>query len=285
MMAIDPADPTKLTVLGEPANTGGDFPVSVTASKKNSIACVANTGAKAGVSCAKFSHAGLCAMDGLRPFNLNQSNPPTGPFNTVAQTLFNEDETVLLTTVKGDPAVNNTGFLSAFAVSYDGVSYVDTQSSPSGTAVLFGTVPIPGTTNLLATDASFGAAILAVGSTDTATVKVATPIKGQAATCWAAVSAATGSGFVTDVGVNHLVELDTSSGAIIKTYNLTNGNLGMIDLVPGGDFLYALSPNNGSVPSSVSVFDLSGGKGTAKNIQTFQPQGVTVTAQGMTVLV
>ena len=286
MLAIDPVDPTKLTMVGRPVNTCGDFPVTLAVSIKLQTVCVGNTGARAGVTCAKFNaQTGLGAMDALRPFALGQSNPPKGPLNTVADTFFNIDETALLTTVKGDPTANNTGFLSAFPVQNGTVSTIGNQNSPTGTNVLFGAVNIPGSPNVLATDASFGAAILTVNDAGTAAVTAITKLADQKATCWATVSDATGTGFVTDVAVNHLVEIELTTGAVVKELDLTNGNPGMIDLQAAGNFIYALSPGNANTTSAVTVFDVSGGKGSAKAIQNFSPAGVSATAQGMAVLV
>jgi hypothetical protein len=78
------------------------------------------------------------------------------------------------------------------------------------------------------------------------------------------------------------VEVDTATGALIKETNLTNGNPGMIDLVSAGNFVYALSPGNATVKAAVTVFDVSGGQGSAKEIQNFNPEGVSSSAQGMT---
>ncbi|TAQ86477.1 hypothetical protein B7494_g5199 [Chlorociboria aeruginascens] len=283
MFLIDPADPTKLTMVGQPVNTLGEFPISVTISAKLSQACVANSGAKAGIACFSMSACGLTPLDtALRTFALNQTTPPKGPTNTVSQTFFNADSTALLTTVKGDPTVNNTGFLSVFPVVNNVVSTQDTQSSPSGTAVLFGSALIPGSPNIFVTDASFGSATLALSSSNIATVSASTKIADQAATCWAAFSDVTKSAFVTDVAVNHLVEVDTTSGALIKETNSTNGNPGLIDLVSAGNFIYALSPGNATTKAAVTVFDVSGGQGSATEIQNFFPAGVADSAQGLT---
>jgi len=81
--------------------------------------------------------------------------------------------------------------------------------------------------------------------------------------------------------VNHLVEVDTTTGQLVKELLSGNGNPGMIDLVSAGNFLYALSPGNGKVKAAVTVFDVSGGRGTAKEIQNFSPAGVPDSAQGM----
>jgi hypothetical protein len=261
MFSIDSTDPTKLTMVGQPADTLGEFPMSVTISTTLKQACVANSGAKAGVACFSMCAAGLTPLDtSLRPFEINQTTPPSGPLNTVSQVFFNADSTALMTTVKGDPTVNNTGFLSVFPVINGAVSTEETRSSPAGTAVLFGTALLPNS-QLFVTDASFGSATLSLSSSNIATISASTKIADQAATCWAAISDVTGSAFVTDVAVNHLVEVDTKTGALIKETNSTNGNPGMIDLVSVGNFVYALSPGNATVKAAVTVFDVSGGQG------------------------
>jgi hypothetical protein len=210
-----------------------------------------------------MSANGLAPLDtALRPFAIGQTTPPSGPENTVSQTFFNADDSALLTTVKGNPAVNNTGFLSVFPVANGAVSMQETRSSPAGTAVLFGTALLPNSNNIFVTDASFGSATLSLDAKNIASVVAKTPIADQKATCWAAFSDVTGTAFVTDVAVNHLVEVDTVTGTLIKELNSTNGNPGMIDLVSAGNFVYALSPGNASVKAAVAVFDVSGGRGS-----------------------
>ncbi|RDW58663.1 hypothetical protein BP6252_13139 [Coleophoma cylindrospora] len=284
MFAVSSRDPTKLKMIGQPANTGGEFPISIAASSSLKMACVANSGAKAGIACFKMSSAGLTPLgNDFRAFNINQSTPPKGPTNTVSQTFFNADSTALITTVKGDPTVNNTGFLSVFPVSNGVVSTKDVQSSPAGTAVLFGAALIPGSKKLFVTDASFGSATLSLSTANVATVSSQTKIADQAATCWATFSAVTKSAFVTDVAVNHLVEINTSTGQLIKSIDLGNNNPGMIDLVSAGNFIYALSPGNATTAAAVAVVDVSGGQGSAKVVQNFSPKGVPTSAQGMAV--
>jgi hypothetical protein len=230
---------------------------------------------------------GLTALDKqLRPFNIGQSTPPVGPTNTVSHTFFNEDSSALITTVKGDPTKNNTGFLSVFPVENGVVCTKDVQSSPNGTAVLFGSALIPGTANkFLTTDASFGSAIVSLDSNNIGSISGVNKIADQKATCWSVVSDASGTGFVTDVGVNHIVEVNLNTGAQIRSLNLTNGNPGLIDMAAGGTFVYALSPGNGKIKTAVTVLDVSGGPGTAKEIQNFNPTGAGANSQGMTILV
>ena len=287
MMKISSKNPTNLSLVGEPATLPGEFPVTVAASGKNSLVCVGTTGAKAGISCAPFSAKGLGTMGPLTEFALNQTTPPSGPLNTVAQTFFSEDETRLITTVKGDPTKNNTGFVSVLPVekiqSCAATAPQDTRSSPNGTAVLFGSTVIPGTSKVFVTDASFGAAVLDVNScTNEASLVAKQAIVDQKATCWAAFSKAKGSVFVTDVANNRLVEMSSKDAKIISTTNLSNGDPGLIDLKAGGRFVYALSPGNGTTASAVTVVDAFSGK----QVQHFalSSLGAGKSAQGMAVL-
>jgi hypothetical protein len=279
MLKINKDDPTKLAMVGEPVSIPGEFPNTVDASWTHKIVCVGASGSKAGVSCAPFSVSGIGSMDALRPFELNQSTPPVGPLNTVSQVFFSEDETTLFTTVKGDPGNNNTGFLAAFPVQLAcgtaaaSVSQQGMQSSPAGTAVLFGAANIPGSTDLFVSDASFGGAILSIDPiSNNATVKGKAVVDGQQATCWAAVSLKTNTGFVTDVGVNRIVEMSLDNASIQKIIDLSsNGDPGLIDLQVVGDFIYALSPGNGTTASAVTVVDVI----SRMQVQHFQVQNDT----------
>ena len=292
MMSISAKDPTSLSNIGQPAVLPGEFPNTVAASSKNKLVCVGTTGAVAGISCSQFGKHGLGKMDHLRPFDLKQTTPPVGPTNTVSQAFFSVDESTLFTTVKGNPIVNNTGFLSAFPVQQiNGAAYLstkDTRSSPAGTAVLFGSAVIPNNPlSLFVTDPSFGAAVLALDSTNSATVKRAQPINGQVATCWATVSSATNSAFVTDVGMDRIIEMSLDDASVLGQIDLSaNGDPGLIDLKAAGDFVYALSPGNGSTQAAVTVLDVSGGQGKMKQVQHFTLEGLAgKNAQGMAVLV
>lgn len=294
MLAISSSDPTQLTLVGEPATIPGEFPNTVAASLKNNLACVGTTGALAGISCSCLSDGGLGPMDGLRPFDLGQSTPPVGPTNTISRSFFSEDETVLFTTVKGGPPTNKTGFLSAFAVEQSpegngapSLAQADSRSTPDGTAVLFGSQVIPGTPNIFATDASFGAAVLAVDPLTLEATTLATgEIDGQMATCWTTLSPATGTAFVTDVGVNHVVEMSVEDASVLSELDLSdNGDPGLIDLQAAGGFVYALSPGNGTTEAAVTVLDVSGGPGSAVMVQHFGLEGMAGrNAQGMVVL-
>ena len=173
------------------------------------------------------------------------------------------------------------GFVSVFPVdtATGSVATQDTKTTPNGTAVLFGTAPIPGTNNVLTTDASFGSATLDLANL--AQPVATTPLEIQAATCWATISRATNTGFVTDVGVNHLVEVDLQTGELVTDLQSQNGNPGMIDLQASGKMVYALAPGNGTTPAAVTVFDVGGGRGSAKEVQNFVVSGADNRAMGM----
>lgn len=291
-MAINPKDPLCVTMVGKPVKVPGEFPNTVAASAKNNLVCVGTTGAVAGVSCAPFSNKGIGQMDNLRPIDLGQVTPPTGPLNTLSQTLFSADETKLFTMVKGDPTANKTGSLSVFNVQQNQgrpatVDTKDVGGSPKGTAVLFGTTRIPGNNNaLFATDASFGAAVINIDQNGQGTASSMQKIDGQKATCWSTISPVTNSAFVTDVGVDRLVEMSLKDASIIKQYDLSaNGDPGLVDLASAGNFVYALSPGKNGTDAAITVMDVSAGQGKAKQAQRFSLAGVVGnTAQGMIAL-
>lgn len=296
MLSIDKRDPTKLAVVGKPAAVPGQFPNTVAASAKNKLACVGTTGAKAGISCAPFSKNGIGSMDSLRAIDLVQSTPPVGPTNTVSHAFFSEDESTLFTMVKGDPTVNKTGFMSSLAIEQkkscsgsmaSSAASEDSRVSPPGTAVLFGSQFIPGTNNIFATDASFGAAVLSVDQkSGQASIVRRQTIEGQKATCWAAFAKSTGTVFVTDVALPRIIEMSAKDASIISTIDLSaGGDSGFIDLQAAGDFLYALAPGNGTTDAAITVLDISGGQGKAKSIQRFSLKGMSgKNSQGIAVL-
>ena len=239
---------------------------------------------------------GLKPLDAAQrpiPLGAGQTTPPVGPTNTISQILFNDDSTQLITMVKGNPpptnatapangtAVNN-GFVSVFPVQNGKVGTQDVRTSPPGTAVLFGSANVPGTTKVVATDASFGTTVLDIASSGQASLVAKTPLAGQVATCWAIFSKKTQSAFVTDVLLNRLTEIDPQNGNVIQEQNVNNANPGNTELATAGNYLYTLSPGLGNGTATVAAFDISGGRGTAKPIQNFQVgNGVGIAAVGL----
>lgn len=285
MFVIDRADPTKLVMVGQPAKVPGEFLTTVAASAKHKLVCAATTGAVAGVSCASFDDAaGIGAMDALRPFDLKQTTPPVGPTNTVSQVLFSADENTLIAMVKGDPAVQGkTGFTAVFPVNkVGGVDAKGKMTSPKDTLVLFGSTTIPGTSDIFATDASFGGAVLSVAADGTTTTKGRGVVEGQAASCWAAFSPATKTAFVADVGVNRLVEMSVQDASIKRQLDLSaNKQSGMIDLKALGSMVYALAPGNNVTAPAIVVVDAKQGKQV--QLMDLGKLGLTGRVQGMAV--
>jgi hypothetical protein len=262
MLKADCKNPALLTLVGQPVQVPGEFPNTVAASLKNHLVCVGTTGRKAGISCASFGEHGLAVMDSLRPFDLNQTTPPTGPPNTVAQTFFSADESHLFTTVKGTPGTD-AGFFSVFPVqggfrpdTAATVARQDVRSSFNGTALLFGSAVIPSSSHIFVTDPTFGVAVLNVNAkTNEATLLSRKPIAGQMALCWAAYSSERKSIFVIDAQMNRFIELNATDASVVSSVDLPNQDPGYIDVQAAGDIVYALSPGNGTTEASIVVYD------------------------------
>ncbi len=286
LFEISVKDPTVLTLVGEPAYTSGEFPVSVAVSEGLRLACVGNTGAQSGVSCSKFdSGTGLAGFDSLRPIALGQSTPPTGPANGIAQVLFNEDGSALIVVVKGNGTAVDPGFLAEYPIDPGSgqLSYQSTKSSPAGAYFLFGSTLIPGTSRMLASIAGLGSMVIDLLSPAVPVAVTNMTTIGAKAPCWAITSPVTGTGFIDDVLVSQLVEVDLSTGAVVSSVSCDNNNQGMIDFGTFGDKIYALSPGNGTVAAAVTVFDISGGRGSQHSIQNFEIDFAGKDAEGLAI--
>jgi hypothetical protein len=249
------------------------------------LICVANTGAASGVSCSKFNpDTGIEGFDTLRPIPLGQSTPPTGPANGLAQVFFTEDSSKLIAIVKGNGTSADPGFLAVFPIEQASStpSYDFTRASPEGAYFLFGSTTIPGTTKILASDAGFGAFIIDLLEPEVPVA--ATNITNGKAPCWAITSPVSGTGFIDDVLVSQLVEVDLVTGAIVSSIDCENNQQGMIDMEAAGNKIYALSPGNGTVPAAVTVFDVSGGRGSQQAVQNFRVDFAGKYAEGLAVL-
>ena len=285
MFEIDTSNPTKLTRIGSPVRTA-QYPVSVTASLKNNLVCIANAGTPTGLSCASFSpRSGIGKMDSLRPYFIPSDVPSSGTFNLVGATFFNNDENAVFTTINGNTTTFK-GFLSAYPVINEAVSYDQTTSSPAGSGFLYGATTIPGASEILIADAAAGGAIIIdINSKLQGITKSITNIPGQIASCWAEISSRTGSGYITDPTNNSIYEVDIQTGALLSRL----GNVaGAIDFMPGGGFLYVtgvgnVTPNNTVIGPAVRVADIRGGKGSIKNYQSFTPEGMTASARGLAI--
>ena len=275
-------DPTNLTLLGKLVATGGKSPVSVAVSLELGTVCVGHSAGTGGVSCAGFDwKRGLGTFDVIRPFTLNQSDPPIGPLNGLAQVLFTADSNELIAVVKGNGTVTKPSYFKTYSVDWKTrkVSHHGRIIDKGKTGIAFVVALIPNTEKLLVSTVSFGATIVDI---DNLGVPVAiTNITDQAATCWATVSDFTGTGFVDDVIVPQLTEVDLSTGVILKELPIDSDGQGLIDLKAVGTKVYALSPGSGIRPAALLVFDISGGPGTVRQIQKFIVDKTTQDLEGI----
>jgi hypothetical protein len=276
MFQISSNDPTKLTLLGTPHSSNGAFPNSVAASDNLKVVCVSNSGATAGVACASYNNHGMGSFDALRPITLSgQTTPPSGPPNTVSQVFFLHDDSALITTVKGIPGTANHGFVVSNQVSKGKVSAKSIASTIPGSTLPFGAAAIPNSKHhIVVADPSIGAFTAQVSSTGSSLVSLA-PVSQQVAACWVVYSDASSTAFVIDGGSNSFYEIDTDSGALLRIFNSTNGNSINLDGVAKGDFIFTLSPVNGSV----AVFDVTGR--TVKDVMSFKVGGEMASSMGL----
>lgn len=287
LFRISPKNPAELTLIGTPQSTGGEFPISVAYSAALKTACVVNGGAADGVACFSVSNKGLRALDASpRPLGLGQTTPAVGPPNTASDISFNRDSTALMVTVKGNPAVNNTGFVAVYPVSSHGaVSRHPVKSSPPGTVLPFGIASV-GTSSIVIADPAIGAALLLVDpSTFSTSTTALIPVVNQTAICWSAYSPVTRMAYLADAGVNRIVAVNAQTGAIAAQTPLANGNRGMFDIVASGAFLYALAPTANT--THVVVMDIGAvGSGAVRELQNFEVVGLGIgTVMGLEVYV
>lgn len=247
MIAIDAIDPCKLSVIGWPVSTMGESPVTAAISLKNNIACVANSGAKAGIA---FFRNGL--PERPHPVDAESNRLSHQAEHTSNRPLQNCLSRLLQQQwVNSDDNGQGRSRQKQFRLSLHPPNQprptcrLRLAHSPNGTAILFGAVVIPHTFNILATDVAFGAATLTIAD-GSAQVLAQANIPDQVKTCWVAISPYTNTAFVTDLVKNHIVELDPTTEVIKQITDLPNANPGMTDLVATGKFVYALSPGNGT---------------------------------------
>ena len=146
--------------------------------------------------------------------------------------------------------------------------------TPVATNYLFSTTFIPGTTKVIASDALIGAVIIDTSfpGNFSAVSDIIIPILGQIATCWTVFSDVTKTVFFGDAAVNQVVEIDPYAprlDVVVQSVKPPNSQPGYLDLVSVGPKVYALSPGRSNGTAAILVLDTSGGKGSAKVVQTF----------------
>ncbi|KDR76703.1 hypothetical protein GALMADRAFT_96414 [Galerina marginata CBS 339.88] len=290
MFNINPTNPSKLSMIGTPTSSEGEFPISVAINSKATMVCVLNGGAVNGINCyTPDAKLGLIAIPNtLRYLGLNVTTPPSGPVATASTIVFSEDDQTLIVAVKGPPA---PGFLAAWSIAADGsLSAEAVKSLPAtGGGFMFSLTPIPGKNAFLSADPGSGFDIF--NFTGLSATSSVVPIKGQITTCWSSYAPKSGNFFLTDLGNSTITEVNIDSnlkGSIVKSYPQAIGS-GTIDnaiaSIGGNDFLYVLTPG----ANLVNVLAVNTpGKAVALQAYDFaaaaKVAGVTITqniAQGM----
>ncbi|KAI1035415.1 hypothetical protein LB504_005893 [Fusarium proliferatum] len=247
---IPKENPGRPVLLGEPVDTVGTVPNTVAYSRKNKLACVANTGTKPGVQCFTVSDCdGLKPQGSLKPLPVfGQTSPPTGPPNTVSNILFNPSETALFVTIKGNGMEN--GFVYAYKVEDGRVSEEAIKSQPNNLPVAFGMSFISDASAVVSTPA-YGAAFVSITNDLTVLTKTNITVPKQMATCWTATSAGSRSVYLLDAAVPDVTALNTKNMAIGRTLHGYTAGKGNFDAIISGSKLYILQ-----AAPAIAVFDL-----------------------------
>lgn len=262
-------NPLKPRLISSPVSSGGEFPNSVAYSPSLGLACVSNTGAKAGVQCYSVSASGLEPSGEFKPITigLNQTSPPLGPPNTASDIVFNPSSTALFVTVKGDGV--GPGYIYAYPVQHNyhngkGKATVAAEarvSRPTELALDFSLTFISDR-RAFVTDPTFGGAFLDISCDHAVTVSKVANITGQAASCWSQYSKEHDSVYVFDAGVSDITVYGAESMELKPTISGAAEAMGKFDSVVAGDFLYTLDGSD-----TITVYSLARDEPTT--LQTF----------------
>lgn len=161
MFSVDAADATKLTMVGGPvssqgefrteqADTGvdsalGEFPQSLALNPVSGALCVLNGGELNSVACfTPDAELGLLPIPGTyREIGITQTTPPVGPPGSVTQVMFTNDGKRLVASVKGVPPA--PGFIAVWDVAANGSLSTDFSAitAPAGSVLPFGISTLP----------------------------------------------------------------------------------------------------------------------------------------------
>ncbi|KAJ3868881.1 hypothetical protein EV359DRAFT_70317 [Lentinula novae-zelandiae] len=290
LFSINPSDPSNLTLIGDPAGSGGQWPTSVTFNKAGDIVCALNGGEVNGVSCFSVNQtSGLTPLaDTTRYLGINQTTPAAGPTNTVSQILFSSDSSKLLVAYSGTTPTA-PGYLGYYDIGVNGSlsKNFSAIAPPSGGVLPFSITPVPGQEAYVVADPALGFEVFDLTGANRSS---AVAISGQGATCWSTYSPSTGSYLLIDAqGRVFEIAIDaaTLQSTIIGNYTQFLGD-GLIDSdvmsVNGTDYMYTLAAGI----NSLEVFALPA-PGRLQSVQQFnistavESVGITVSSsmQGM----
>ncbi|KAJ3496101.1 hypothetical protein NLG97_g2904 [Lecanicillium saksenae] len=274
-------DPTHPSLVGKPASSGGDFPVSVAYSHALHVACVLNGGNVAGIQCFKVDDRGLHLTGSFIPVDLNQTSPPHGPTNTASDIVFNPSSTALFATIKGDFKGDGVvaGHFAALPVVNGQVVANPRVSRPPGFAFEWSISFINDTTAAVS-DPSIGAAFATVAypSLDITFAKdLPVDRLPKSAVCWSEYSERFDALYFFDGYTGTVPVIDPKTG--LHKYNMTapvpehpahHPEGGLYDSVVAGTYLYVLGGT-----SQIHVFSLLGSRGNGKIPSVIQTKDLT----------
>lgn len=276
LFEIKPQDPTHLSLVGSPASTGGDFPVSIAFSDELQVACVLNSGQPAGVQCYEVDDSGLHISGTFMPLtDLHQTSPPNGFQNTASDIVFNPSSTALFVLVKSLDG-KTPGYFVAFPVADGQVQPVAHVSRPPNFIYQW-SISFINDTHAAVADPAIGAALVEVTypSLELKFLEKA-PIKGSLAICWSQYSELYESLYFFDGFQTVVPVIDSRQGSL--KYNLTapepgnaqtNEQKGLYDAVVAESYIYVLggtqavhvfslgNNEHGEKPSLIQTQDLS----------------------------
>ncbi|KAF8638314.1 hypothetical protein AX17_002334 [Amanita inopinata Kibby_2008] len=272
LFGIDPADPTRLDMVGKPVPSGGDFPISVAFNNAEDTLCVLNGGAVNGVRCFNVNrfHGLKAIKDSTRYLGANLTTPPVGPETTLSQLTFSNDDQRVIINMKGNPSAGQSGFFAIWDVASDGSLSKDFKyiNNTLPGQVFFGITPIRNMDAYLVPDVIVGYDILSFSASAPNGNLTAVKVPGQVAICWSTYSPNTGSFYLIDF-VDTITEISIGSDLstqMIKQYQTTSDSRlldATVASVNGKDFLYNLAA--GTI--SMNAYALLG-PGNAQQIQT-----------------
>ncbi|KAF3918514.1 hypothetical protein ABW21_db0206614 [Orbilia brochopaga] len=268
MFDIHPENPTILRQVGKPITSHGTFPVALAYCPFHHLLCVANGGKVDGIACYRADpFTGLKCLDKtlrkVRAPGQEKNDAPKGvkaSTNMFRRGTKNDDEKTkeaigiisdMMFTADGKHLIvisksPTSSIIDVFPVTKGNVCRSRVRSIIKDAPKLFGTIQVC-ETEFFATDGSFGVAKL---SFDPKTLKMTLKngntqkIDFQVITGPIALSTKRRTVFAGDLKINRIVEFDAKTGNRAGEESFRTNQPGNKDVAIGGDFLYALSPEN-----------------------------------------
>ncbi|KAL9055375.1 MAG: hypothetical protein Q9162_003572 [Coniocarpon cinnabarinum] len=269
MFKIDSSDPTHPQMMGQPIDSQGDFPVSVTYSDKLGTVCVVNGGARNNVACWKINNGQLCQNGDPRPLNLGYLNtPPVQNSGTVSQIQFSPDAQHLVVSVKGLMAAGTPGPVFIFPVLNDEIAQEPVRSTIADILMPFGFAFGSDSDRILLSDPTFGGSIVTIDPSTSMTSELQHTMSNLTAACWAAYSSTTKNGYLIDAGAPQMGEVDMTTGALLDVFQTDPAFVAAFDAIIDGSISYFLAR-----APSVGSFDV-GQRSLVQNLDLANASGV-----------